>query len=67
MITGIDPLARRVHPDGGDLLQARTIILACGVAWRRLAIDGPDRLAGKGISYGAARSEAPARTASTST
>ena len=59
-ITGIDPLARRVHLDGGDLLQARTIILACGVAWRRLAIDGSDRLAGKGISYGAARSEAPA-------
>ena len=35
-----------------------TIILACGVAWRRLAIEGFDRLAGKGIFYGAARSEA---------
>src|SRR5213078_3331627 len=39
--------------------RARTIILACGVSWRRLSIDGFDRLAGKGISYGAARSEAP--------
>jgi thioredoxin reductase (NADPH) len=57
-ITRIDPATRQVHLDGGDLLRARTIILACGVAWRRLSIDGFDRLAGKGISYGAARSEA---------
>ncbi|HKG43426.1 MAG TPA: NAD(P)/FAD-dependent oxidoreductase, partial [Gaiellaceae bacterium] len=34
-------------------------ILACGVAWRQLSVEGLDRLAGKGISYGAARSEAP--------
>ena len=47
-----------MHLDGGDVLRARTIILACGVSWRHLAIDGFDRLAGKGISYGAARSEA---------
>ena len=57
-ITRIDPATREVHLDGGDVLRARTIILACGVAWRRLAIDGFERLAGKGISYGAARSEA---------
>jgi thioredoxin reductase (NADPH) len=59
-ITRIDARARRLHLDGGDVLRARTIILACGVAWRRLEIDGFDRLAGKGISYGAARSEAAA-------
>jgi thioredoxin reductase (NADPH) len=47
-----------VHLDGGDILRARTIILACGVAWRHLAIEGFDRLAGRGILYGAARSEA---------
>jgi thioredoxin reductase (NADPH) len=58
-ITRIDPGPREVHLDGGDVLRARTIILACGVAWRRLAIEGFDRLAGKGISYGAARSDAP--------
>ena len=57
-ITRIDAATRQVHLDGGDVLRARTIILACGVAWRRLAIEGFDRLAGKGISYGAARSEA---------
>ncbi len=59
-ITRIDAATRQVHLDGGDVLRARTIILACGVTWRRLDIDGADRLAGKGVAYGAARSEAPA-------
>ncbi|HEY2372283.1 MAG TPA: FAD-dependent oxidoreductase [Gaiellaceae bacterium] len=57
-ITRIDPATHQVHLDGGDVLQAPTIILACGVTWRRLAVKGFDRLAGKGIFYGAARSEA---------
>ncbi len=57
-ITRIDALARHVHLDGGDVLRARTVILACGVSWRRLAVDGVDRLAGKGVFYGAARSDA---------
>jgi thioredoxin reductase (NADPH) len=56
----IDGLQHLVHLDGGDVVRARTIILACGVSWRRLPVEGFDRLAGKGISYGAARSEAPA-------
>jgi thioredoxin reductase (NADPH) len=59
-IERIDALTRRVYLDGGDVLRARTIILACGVTWRRLAVEGCDRLAGKGIAYGAARSEAAA-------
>jgi thioredoxin reductase (NADPH) len=57
-ITGIDALSRQVHLDGGDVLRARSIILACGVTWRQLSIEGFDRLAGKGVFYGAARSEA---------
>jgi thioredoxin reductase (NADPH) len=59
-VAGIDPATRRVHLDGGDAVQARTVILATGVSWRRLAIDGFDRLIGKGVYYGAARSEAAA-------
>jgi thioredoxin reductase (NADPH) len=58
-ITRIDAATRHVHLDGGDVLRTHTIILACGVSWRRLDIEGFDRLAGKGIFYGAARSEAP--------
>jgi thioredoxin reductase (NADPH) len=58
-ITRIDPATREVHLDGGDVLRAKTIILACGVAWRRIPTEGFDRLTGKGVFYGAARSEAP--------
>ncbi len=57
-ITRIDPVTRHVHLDGGDVLQAKTIILACGVTWRRLSAEGFERLSGLGVSYGAARSEA---------
>src|SRR5215813_299514 len=57
-ILRVDPGTRQVFLDGGDVLRTRTIILATGVSWRRLAIDGIDRLIGKGVYYGAARSEA---------
>jgi thioredoxin reductase (NADPH) len=57
-ITRIDAATRQVHLDGGDVLHGRAIILACGVSWRHLEIEGFERLAGKGIFYGAARSEA---------
>jgi thioredoxin reductase (NADPH) len=58
-ITRLDSTTREVHLDGGDVLRARTIILACGVSWRRLEITGLEHLVGKGIFYGAARSEGP--------
>ncbi|HEX9301758.1 MAG TPA: FAD-dependent oxidoreductase, partial [Casimicrobiaceae bacterium] len=54
----LDPATRAVHLDGDDILRTRTVIIATGVTWRRLAIDGSDRLIGKGVCYGAARSEA---------
>jgi len=54
----LDPMARTLTLDGGETLSARTIILATGVSWRRVGIEGFDRLIGKGIYYGAARSEA---------
>lgn len=59
-VARIDASTRQVHLDGGDVVRARTLILATGVTWRQLAIDGFDRLIGKGIYYGAARSEASA-------
>jgi thioredoxin reductase (NADPH) len=57
-VARIDSETREVFLDGDDIVRGRTIILATGVTWRRLAIDGFDRLIGKGIYYGAARSEA---------
>ena len=54
----IDPATRTCTSTAATSLARATLILACGVTWRRLAIEGLDRLLGKGISYGAARSEA---------
>ena len=59
-VARIDPATRQVYLDGDDVVRARTVILATGVTWRRLAIEGFDRLIGKGLYYGAARSEAGA-------
>lgn len=56
-VARIDPAMRKVFLDGGDAVRARTLILATGVAWRRLAIEGFDRLLGKGVYYGAGRTE----------
>jgi thioredoxin reductase (NADPH) len=59
-VTRIDPKTREVFLDGDEIIRARTIILAVGVNWRRLKVEGFDRLLGKGIYFGAARSEAGA-------
>jgi thioredoxin reductase (NADPH) len=57
-IVRLDPHARQIVLDNDEVLNARTVIIASGVSWRRLAAVGFDRLLGKGIFYGAARSEA---------
>jgi len=60
VVRSINPATREVLLDGDEVVRTQTVILATGVAWRRLAIDGFDRLIGKGIYYGAARNEAEA-------
>ena len=59
-VARIEPVTRQVHLDGDETVSARTIVLASGVTWRHLAIEGFDRLIGKGVYYVAARSEAGA-------
>ena len=59
-VARLDPITREIFLDGDDVVRARTVILATGVTWRRLSIEGFDRLIGKGVYYGAARSEANA-------
>jgi thioredoxin reductase (NADPH) len=59
-VEGMDPATREVTLDGGERVRALSVILATGVSWRRLVIDGFENLIGKGIYYGAARSEAAA-------
>lgn len=56
----LDAQSHTVILDGDGALRARTIILAPGVAWRRLDIASLDRLRGRGVYYGAARGEARA-------
>jgi thioredoxin reductase (NADPH) len=44
--------------DGGHAVTARAVLLATGVEWRRLKVDGGDRLLDRGVLYGASRAEA---------
>jgi thioredoxin reductase (NADPH) len=57
-VTRMDPGTGEVCLDGEEVVRARTIVLATGVSWRRLNLRRFDELIGKGIYYGAARSEA---------
>lgn len=43
----------------GTVLRARAVLVATGVDWRRLELDGVERLLHAGVYYGAAASEAP--------
>ena len=43
--------------DGGEVT-AHAVVIATGVSWRRLSAPGSDRLAGRGIYYGAAAHDA---------
>jgi thioredoxin reductase (NADPH) len=56
----IDAASRTLTFDGGETIKARTIILATGVTWRQLEIESLDSLSGRGVFYGAGRSEAGA-------
>jgi thioredoxin reductase (NADPH) len=44
----------------GGQVTARAVVLACGVAYRRLDAPGIAELTGAGVFYGSALSEAPA-------
>ena len=46
----------------GHVVSSAAVIVATGVAWRRLEADGVDRLLHAGVYYGAAASEAPGVT-----
>ncbi len=57
----LEPLADGrfcVELDGGERLSARVVLLATGVEWRILRAEGVERLLGRGVLYGASRSEA---------
>ncbi|HEX3467892.1 MAG TPA: FAD-dependent oxidoreductase [Candidatus Elarobacter sp.] len=47
-----------IELDGGERVHARAVVIATGVTWRKLETDGAEKLFGRGVYYGAARSEA---------
>ena len=47
-----------VRVTGGHEVSAPVVIAASGMVWRRLEVDGIDELLGRGVYYGAGRSEA---------
>jgi thioredoxin reductase (NADPH) len=48
----------RLIVEGGREVQADVIVAAPGMEWRRLEVDGVEELLGRGVYYGAGRSEA---------
>ena len=50
--------ARAVLLDGDGEIEARAVVLATGVSYRRLSFEGLDELTGRGVYYGATASEA---------
>ena len=50
----------RLRLSDGDVLTARTVVIATGASYRQLGIPRLEDLQGRGVFYGAAASEAPA-------
>jgi thioredoxin reductase (NADPH) len=48
---------RVVHLAGGHQVAAKAVIVATGIAWRRLGVPSLEALVGSGVFYGAAGSE----------
>jgi thioredoxin reductase (NADPH) len=61
--TGIDTATRdathAILLEDGERLQTRSIVIATGVSWRELDLPNAPTLVGRGLYYGAARTEAP--------
>lgn len=51
--------AHAVALDGGETVKATTVILASGVAWRKLDAENIDHFIGRRVLYGGARADAP--------
>lgn len=48
----------KVVLDGGECVNTRCVLLATGVDWRRLQVPGLEGFLGRGVLYGASRTEA---------
>jgi thioredoxin reductase (NADPH) len=59
-IVGLEPRNGRVRLDARDHepIGCRAVLVACGVDYRRLEVEGIDRFVGRGVGYGAAATDA---------
>ena len=57
LVPGGDGEPHRVVTEGGEV-RARAVVIASGVAYRRLRVDAVEELVGRGVHYGAAVSAA---------
>ncbi len=59
-VTGLEPRgpARALLLDGAGEVEARAVVVATGVSYRRLAATGIERLHGRGVYYGANAADA---------
>jgi thioredoxin reductase (NADPH) len=63
LVERIDPAAspdelHGLHLDCGNVLRAKTVLLAAGVKWRKLEAEGAERFEGAGIHYACTTVEA---------
>jgi thioredoxin reductase (NADPH) len=56
--TSVSAEGARLLSDTGDEVTADVVLAAPGMTWRRLEVEGVDELLGRGVYYGAGRSEA---------
>jgi thioredoxin reductase (NADPH) len=58
-VTAVEPTAAGhvVYLDGDAAVRTRALVVATGVSWRKLDAEGAERLIGRGVYYGAARTE----------
>ena len=57
-VTDIDLDGRAIVLDGNERVSVASVVLAMGVSWQRLRVPGIERFIGRGVYYGAARTEA---------
>lgn len=55
---GVDGEPHVVRTDGDDVVRARSVLIACGVAYRKLGVPSLESLVGAGVHYGAAMTAA---------
>ena len=56
--SGVEGSRLTFRLDTGDTIGAPVVIASPGMLWRRLEVDGVDEMLGRGVYYGAGRSEA---------